>query len=58
MLREMWDFPGSAFKWLFLKQHESLDADACNSKATVGLDTDIPTKIIGSHANLFCQLYI
>ena len=38
MLREMWDFPGSAFKWLFSKQHESLDADACNSKAAVGLE--------------------
>ena len=33
----MWDFPGLAFKWLFLDQRKSLVTEACNSNATLGM---------------------
>ena len=36
-LSKIWDFPGLAFKWLFLNQRKSLVAEACNSNATLGL---------------------
>ena len=37
MLSKIWDFPGLAFKWLFLNQRESSDAEVCNSSATLGM---------------------
>ena len=36
-LSKIWDFPGLAFKWLFLNQRKSLVAEACNSSATLGM---------------------
>ena len=37
VLSKKWDFPGLAFKWLFLNQLKSLDAGTCNSKSTPGI---------------------
>ena len=36
-LSKISDFPGLAFKWLFLNQRKSLVAEACNSNATLGM---------------------
>ena len=34
-LSKIWDFPGLAFKWLFLNQWKSLVAETYNSNATL-----------------------
>ena len=36
-LSKIWDFPGFAFKWLFLNQQKRLVAETCNSNATLGM---------------------
>ena len=34
-LSKIWDFPGLAFKWLFLNQQKSLVPETCNSNPTL-----------------------
>ena len=36
-LSKIWDFPGLAFKWLFLNQRKSLVAEACTSNGRLGM---------------------
>ena len=36
-LSKIWDFPGLAFKWLFLSQWKSLVAEACTSNGSLGM---------------------
>ena len=37
VLSKIWDFPGLAFKWLFLNQRKSLVAEACTSNGRLGM---------------------